>query len=54
MVERLLEEAFDTGLMVHECPDFEGCLDMQRHLVGILYMAGLDSRGDFYRKALNL
>jgi hypothetical protein len=54
MLEGLMEEAFNTGLVTHECPDFDTNLDLARHMVGILYMANLESRGDFYRKALNL
>lgn len=54
MIERLIEEAWNTGEMMHECPDFDSELDMARHLVGILYIAGMVKRGDFYRKAFNI
>ncbi len=54
MIEALMEEAFATGEMMHECPDFDTHLEMARHLVGILYIAGKNDRGDFYRKVLGL
>ncbi len=54
MLEHLLDEVAATGLLDHVCPEFEDGGEMAMHLIGLLYLAELNSRGDFYRKVMQI